>query len=119
MEFGNYPNILSLKDMVKALGREWGNWAEPADCLNIFSEAIAFKVGNETRLCRYTSPDQYWDLTLEELIEKIKTNSQSNYSYIIDDGSYAYAIVSITGIPHLIDPHVYEGVKILEAVPFD
>ncbi len=57
MSFGNYPSVLTLPEMVKALDREWGTWAEPADALKLFPDALGFLTGNLTRLCKFTKPE--------------------------------------------------------------
>ena len=58
-------------------------------------------------------------MSIDVIIHRIHSKCKLNYGYVIDDGSYAYAIIPIDGVPHLIDPHVNEGIKELEAVPLD
>ena len=54
---------------------------------------------------------------MEELYAKIIEGCTRGKSYIIDDGSYAHAVVSREGKAMLVDPHVNEEVgKMLEAV---
>ncbi len=57
MSFGNYPTVLTLPEMVKALDREWGTWAEPADALKLFPDALGFLTGKLDRLCKFTKPE--------------------------------------------------------------
>ena len=54
---------------------------------------------------------------IDTFIQRVKAQCQLGFGFIIDDGSYAYAIVSASGLPCLIDPHVDEGIKNLELVP--
>ena len=59
------------------------------------------------------------ELSIDVVTHRIHERCKLNYCYIIDNGSYAYAIVSIDGVPHFIDPHVHEGINNLEVVPFE
>ncbi|TNV75274.1 hypothetical protein FGO68_gene14571 [Halteria grandinella] len=119
MSHNNFTPVPSLKIIVKLANREWGSWAEPADFMGIFgSRATTLAAGISGRLFQYTKESQYLEkMGLEVLYEKIINGCKEGKSYMIDDGNYAYAVVSSEGQAKLIDPHVNEEVgKVLQAV---
>jgi len=99
--------VPSFADMVTLGGRGWGKWCEPADFAPLVSH-ITLSAGQTSNLYKLTKAGQYTEyLPHVSDLETYVQETGAASSFVVDDGTSAYAIVPYDGKLWWVDPHTH------------